>query len=172
MPTEQPLFQVEPGMPKVEPVPPQKVSVVPQPVHQEPERTVKVEAKSAEPVQPPKESTPAPQSRPMVGSPVKPRVLSDNVVERMAYDPEVRNNKRKLFIGLGVVLFLIILTVLGNQFHWWTAIGNNVATLSQKILVKGKVESRAEVIAESAKKKSWREGRHNGCNARENQSPG
>lgn len=86
--------------------------------------------------------------------PNKPRVLSDNVVDRMNHDPEVRTNKRKFIIGLASVLALIVLTILGNQFQWWTAIGNNVATLSEKILVKGKVESRDEVAAETAKKVS------------------
>lgn len=132
-------------------LPSQKVPVIQQAVIQEVE-PAKAGTQKLDAAPPLKAPTQVMVSRQIAESPVKPKVLSDNVVGRMAYDPEVRNNKRKLFIGLAAVLSLVILTVLGNQFQWWSAIGNNLAALSQKILVKGNVESREAVVAEATKK--------------------
>ncbi len=163
MPTEpQPVAveaPVESRVMEVPPAPLEPAPVVPQMVYQpmEPMKVVEPVKVAHVPVQSPPPQKAPPQvfvSPTVADAPVKPRVLSDNVVDRMVHDPEVRTNKRKFVVGVVLVLFLIILTILGNKFQWWSTVSNSVADLSQKILVKGNVESRDAVAAETAEKNS------------------
>lgn len=156
MPTEQPqsaAAPVEAKAAKVLPVPAEAApaTLQPAPVYQSVEPVKAVPAPVPAPL-PQKAPVPVAVSRTVVQVPDKPRVLSDNVVDRMVHDPEVRTNKRKFVVGMVLVLSLILLTILGNKFHWWSTVSNSVAELSQKILVKGKVENPDAVAAENAEK--------------------
>lgn len=155
MPTEQPLSQVDQVENKVEEevvLAPENTPVIQTPVYQ-PVEPVKVAAVPVVTPPPPQKALTQPLvNRQVIEVPNKPRVLSDNMVGRMAHDPEVRTNKRKFVVGFVLVLLLVVLTVLGNKFHIWSSISDSVAVLSQKILVKGKVESREAVAAEAVEK--------------------
>lgn len=158
MPTEQSLPPIENKV--VEAVPtPDEITPPIQPVFTEPVEPVRVAVVPVEVPPPQKPLTQVFVARQVVDAPIKPRVLSDNVVDRMVHDPEVRTNKRKFVVGLVFVLALIVLTILGNKFQWWSDISNSVAVLSQKILVKGKVESRDAVAAETAEKNTKANGK-------------
>jgi hypothetical protein len=50
--------------------------------------------------------------------PVPPQV-ADAVRARIVQDPEVRSRGRRLVLGLVFVAFLVVLAILGKQYHWW-----------------------------------------------------
>lgn len=151
MPPEQPQSYVEPKIEVQQPLYHERAPMDQEPVYQQQETTDGETEGYDEKLQ---EEFAAQESmdRQVIEPRIKPQVLSDNLVDRMAHDPEVRTNKRKFIIGLISVSTLVIMTILGSQFHWWSAISENMAGLSQKMLAKGKVESRDEVVAEAAKK--------------------
>jgi hypothetical protein len=51
-----------------------------------------------------------------------PRALEGDVYERMAQDPEVRRNQRRLIMGAGIVAGLIVLLSVAHWMHWWSAL--------------------------------------------------